>query len=236
MAKFLIARAGAKKWEFELENRLYTLGRDRSSDIVIMDPAVSRSHARILCRGDVYVLEDLQSTNGTVVNGQKIIKQHVLRDGDRIHLGAHVLRFEADDEQGQADEVDKTVVIMPLRTHRQPESSPGAPSYIPPKETPPVAAVVATPVAEQATVHFMSGPDLGTSQPITKSLFTIGKPGANLAVISRRPQGYFLLHLGGRSPSQVNGQNVHGGGVKLNDGDNIKVGDLVVRFHLKTTG
>ena len=63
------------------------IGRDPSNDIVINEAEVSRKHARLFLRGEIYVLEDLGSTNGTFVNGQRLISPQELRPGDMVLLG-----------------------------------------------------------------------------------------------------------------------------------------------------
>lgn len=72
-----------------------TIGRLPECEVVLSDPAVSRRHARIVRRDDAFVLTDLGSTNGTLVNGERVTERE-LRDGDRITVGATVLEFRRD--------------------------------------------------------------------------------------------------------------------------------------------
>ncbi|GIU98810.1 MAG: phosphopeptide-binding protein [Actinomycetota bacterium] len=72
-----------------------TIGRLPACEIVLSDPAVSRRHARIVRRGDAFVLIDLGSTNGTLVNGEPVGERE-LQDGDRITVGTTVLEFRRD--------------------------------------------------------------------------------------------------------------------------------------------
>ena len=72
---------------FMLDQDSLTLGRDPSNDIVINDPQISRQHARITRQGDLMVLEDTGSTNGTFVNGMRLTGPHALANGDVIGLG-----------------------------------------------------------------------------------------------------------------------------------------------------
>jgi hypothetical protein len=69
-----------------------TVGRMPGCDVVIADPGASREHARIEQRADAYVLVDLGSTNGTLVNGEPV-SEHALTDGDRITIGSTILEF-----------------------------------------------------------------------------------------------------------------------------------------------
>jgi hypothetical protein len=71
-----------------------TLGRSRQCDIVLDDPNVSRQHAEIRPRGDSWVLTDLGSTNGSLLNGRRIDGPEVVKPGDEIELGASVMKFE----------------------------------------------------------------------------------------------------------------------------------------------
>jgi len=81
---------------FELiTNELY-IGREVTNDITIDDAEVSRKHARLIMQAGGYLLEDLGSTNGTYVNGQRLMGPHVLRPGELVKLGENVsLAFEA---------------------------------------------------------------------------------------------------------------------------------------------
>lgn len=63
------------------------IGRSPSSDVVINEPYVSASHARFLLQGPALIVEDLNSTNGTLVNGQSIAAPVTLRDGDEVQIG-----------------------------------------------------------------------------------------------------------------------------------------------------
>ena len=69
------------------------IGRSRRCDVVLADPNTSRQHAEVRREGDAYVVIDLDSTNGVLVN-RRAVKRAVLQDGDRIELGATELRFE----------------------------------------------------------------------------------------------------------------------------------------------
>jgi hypothetical protein len=90
---------------YALEKTEMFIGRDLDNDIVINDPEVSRRHARLFLQGKTYVLEDLGSTNGTVVNGQRLMGPYILKDGDAITLGEVVnLTYEISriEEAGEA--------------------------------------------------------------------------------------------------------------------------------------
>jgi pSer/pThr/pTyr-binding forkhead associated (FHA) protein len=70
------------------------LGRNEDNDVVLDNPRVSRYHARIVWTGRDYRIEDVASTNGTWLNGERVSGRHLLKDGDVIQLGDVTLAFE----------------------------------------------------------------------------------------------------------------------------------------------
>ncbi len=93
----LVMRSGPTVGKiYPLEKSELTIGRDTSNDIVINDAEVSRKHARLILQGGGFVLEDLGSTNGTFVDGQRLMGPHALRPGEVIMLGENIrLNYEA---------------------------------------------------------------------------------------------------------------------------------------------
>src|SRR5437870_5045755 len=89
-----IAQGDGTERTFELVSDV-VLGRDTGADVVLIDPSaeVSRRHARIVIRGTEVVLEDLGSSNGTFVNGERLDEPYALRAGDKVTLGACTLEF-----------------------------------------------------------------------------------------------------------------------------------------------
>lgn len=73
--------------------RELVLGRHSSCDVVLPDPTVSRHHARLVFRDGAWILQDLQSTNGTIVNGERVGRCE-LRPGDRLVLGDEALQVD----------------------------------------------------------------------------------------------------------------------------------------------
>ena len=130
----MIMRTGPNPGKsFELtKNELY-IGRDVNNDIVINDSEISRKHARLILQAGGFVLEDLGSTNGTFVNGQRLMGPHVLRPGELIMLGENVsLAFEA------GYDADATMVSAPAPMPSYPSAPPPQqPSYTPPASIPP---------------------------------------------------------------------------------------------------
>src|SRR5579871_3875410 len=111
MARLILSLDGAVLAEYNMNKERYTIGRLPDNDIRIDNPAVSGHHSLIINILNDSFLEDLNSTNGTYVNG-KLIKKHALQHGDVITAGHHQLRFVEDDE-AQQDEFEKTMVIQP---------------------------------------------------------------------------------------------------------------------------
>ena len=111
MARLILTLDGQVLAEYNMNKERYTVGRLPDNDIRIDNPAVSGHHSLIINILNDSFLEDLNSTNGTYVNG-KLIKKHALQHGDVITVGHHQLRFVEDDD-AQQDEFEKTMVIQP---------------------------------------------------------------------------------------------------------------------------
>ncbi len=105
----LIMRSGPNPGKsYELTSSEIFIGRDIHNDIVINDAEISRKHARMVMQAGGYVLEDLGSTNGTFVNGQRLMGPHVLRPNELIMLGENIsLVFET------SYDADATVIAVP---------------------------------------------------------------------------------------------------------------------------
>ena len=135
MARLVLSLDGQVMAEYNMNKERYTIGRLPDNDIRIDNAAVSGHHSLIINILNDSFLEDLNSTNGTYVNG-KLIKKHALQHGDVITVGHHQLRFVEDDEQ--QDEFEKTMVIQPsarpvekLRAAAEAAEKAGAPSAPP---------------------------------------------------------------------------------------------------------
>jgi pSer/pThr/pTyr-binding forkhead associated (FHA) protein len=219
MEKLVIKKDDALVDEIPIDKQIVTIGRDAESDLQLNDPSVSRHHATIRrIYTDLYI-EDLGSTNGTQLNGRPITK-HVLKPGDQLAIGSYLLDMLAEVPEGAAEEdLDKTVVIQPQAIAAARADHAG--------HTQPVRRLQ----PKSATLHFMRGPKQGQQEKIDRSLYTIGKPGENVAVIARRPQGFYLLHIGGSSFPRINNQEIDSkGGVQLHEGDVVEVGEYMAEI------
>ena len=113
MARLMLSLDGNVLAEYNMNKERYTIGRLPDNDIRIDNPAVSGHHSLIINILNDSFLEDLNSTNGTYVNG-KLIKKHAMQHGDVITVGHHQLRFvDSQDGDVEQDEFEKTMVITP---------------------------------------------------------------------------------------------------------------------------
>jgi len=117
MARLILSLDSQVLAEYNMSKERYTIGRLPDNDVRIDNPAVSGHHSLIINILNDSFLEDLNSTNGTYVNG-KLIKKHALQHGDVITIGHHQLRFSDDrSTEKEQDEFEKT--------SRMQNSSPG---------------------------------------------------------------------------------------------------------------
>ena len=210
MPKMVLYSNGTVSDEFPLDKQKIDIGRDPGCEISLNDPSVSRRHANLTRIFSDYYVEDLDSTNGTILN-QRNVKKHLLKHGDVLQVGNFELHFR-DEEQETSDDLDKTMVIRP-KSRPKPAGQPLPHSS-----------------QHRGALRYMSGPDNGTTKPLSRALVTLGQPGGDVAVIARRPQGFYLLHVGGKSFPKINGKDSDKGGVQLNEGDIIEVGNLKMTF------
>ncbi len=94
-AKLVWTRADGEVVEFPLEQDVMEVGRDEAAPIRIDEPLVSRRHARLERRGGVWLLSDLDSTNFTRLNGQRIRREQELSDGDEVQFARARCQFRA---------------------------------------------------------------------------------------------------------------------------------------------
>jgi pSer/pThr/pTyr-binding forkhead associated (FHA) protein len=254
MAKLILSMDGLVLKEINLTKERTTIGRKPHNDIQIDNLAVSGEHAVIVTILQDSFLEDLGSTNGTVVNGQSI-KKHFLQNNDIIELGKYKLKYVNENPAGVAKAADfeKTMVlrpgaIKPAAPVAAPAPAP-APAAAPASAaakalsdtvaggtptSPPAAAKPAAAAAQKpAALQLLSGPSAGKELDLTKPLTTLGKPGVQVAVITRRPQGFFITHVEGASFPVVNGKPLDAQAHALNDHDVIELAGIKMEFFLK---
>ncbi|HXR19462.1 MAG TPA: FHA domain-containing protein [Steroidobacteraceae bacterium] len=228
MARLILSLDGTVLAEYNMNKERYTIGRLPDNDIRIDNPAVSGHHSLIINILNDSFLEDLNSTNGTYVNG-KLIKKHALQHGDVITAGHHQLRFVEDDE-AQQDEFEKTMVIQPsarpverIRAAVSEAANTGARRTI----------GNGAPAIKKAKLQVLSGAFAGRELELTKALTTLGRPGVQVAAITRRSEGYFIVHVdseGNDNFPLVNGAPIGAQARKLSDNDVIQLAGVKMGF------
>lgn len=206
MPKMIVSIDGVVIKEVQLTKDRTTLGRRPYNDIVIDNLAVSGEHAVMQMSGTDVFLEDLNSTNGTYVNG-KAIKTQQLQNGDTIEIGKYKIKFVHD---GASEHYEKTMVI-----------NSGAVVAPAPE---PAAAV------PNAAIKVMSGAAAGREVPLVKVVTTIGKPGVAVAAITRRPHGYVVALVEGATRPTVNGSPIGTEAINLRHGDLLELAGTQMQF------
>jgi hypothetical protein len=230
MAKLIMSLDGSIIREIALDKDRVTIGRRPTNDIQIENLAVSGEHARIVTILNDSFLEDLNSTNGTLVNGAPI-KKHILQNNDLIEIGKYKLKFIAEwpalqPASAAAEDMEKTMVLRPGAGAYRPAAEP-APA--------PTAAPAMTPAPSTvAAIQILNGPGAGKEMEFTKNLTTLGKPGVQVAVITKRPQGYFIAHVEGAKYPVVNGRMLDAQACPLHDHDVIEIAGVKMEFFFKT--
>ena len=292
MARLILSLDNQVLAEYNMTKERYTVGRLPDNDVRIDNPAVSGHHSLIINILNDSFLEDLNSTNGTYVNG-KLIKKHALQHGDVITIGHHQLRFS--DQQApetEQDEFEKTMVIpsgqqsaeqlakaeqaveaaaaaaaveapsdAAAAVRLDPEEAAALHEEPPPRRyaetvaetetaTPVSHTATAAPVSHTATAagidpsHFpnalplaklqvLSGAFAGRELELTKALTTLGRPGVQVAAITRRAEGYYIVHVESGKEGDyplVNGQPIGAQARKLADNDFVQLAGVKMGF------
>jgi pSer/pThr/pTyr-binding forkhead associated (FHA) protein len=236
MAKLILTFNKQVIKEYSFAKDSITMGRQDDNTIVIDNLAVSGYHAKIDKLGGEYILTDMQSTNGTFVNDQKVVS-HKLSHGDNIVIGKHVILFVATEKEKLEGEgkdkklpMDKTML---LDTQKQRE-------LLAKQKVAPSTAKIPEKVG---VISFIDDSGLGEIE-LSKKLTKIGKAetseirltgllmGATAATISRRPSGYAISFAGGMTKLKVNGSVIKDS-VPLNDFDTIELGSYKFQFYQK---
>jgi len=284
MAKLILSMDGLVLKEIPLSKERTTIGRKPHNDIQIDNLAVSGEHAVIVTILNDCFLEDLGSTNGTLVNGNPV-KKHFLQNNDIVELGKYRLKFvgEAPVPAATAEKADfeKTMVLRPaamkaaaeqaramgavgaeaarataaqqvaasaasagtVEKEARPAPAPisataTTPTPIPAHTPAPAPAAPAAPAAARSphplgAIQILSGANAGKELELAKPLTTLGKPGVQVAVLTRRPQGYFITHVEGANPPVVNGQAIGTAPHALKDHDVVELAGVKMEFFLK---
>src|SRR5215471_8452065 len=206
MSKLVLYLPDGTTLDIPLERERMTIGRRADNEVCLPNLAVSGEHAVVVTILADSFLEDLGSTNGTLVNGKAIAK-HFLRDRDEIDIGRHRLVYCADDEvvlepaiaKGMArvsdrDSGGQVEMAKPsLRAQKDtgwvlneiehPPAQTAASGSAPAEAEATLRAIEATPVQPAASIKVLTGVNAGVSMPLTKLETTIGRPGVQVAAI-----------------------------------------------------
>jgi predicted component of type VI protein secretion system len=234
MARLVLSLDGQVLAEYNMSKERYTIGRLPDNDIRIDNPAVSGHHALIINILNDSFLEDLNSTNGTYVNG-KIIKKHAMQHGDVITVGHHSLRFIDGESDEPADEFEKTMVIGARDAARLkvPNIVPPAPAQPATATAAPAGGPAAPGVPPKAKLQVLSGQFAGRELELVKTLTTLGRPGVQVAAITRRADGYYIVHVeSGREGDYplVNGTAIGPQARRLHDNDVVQLAGVKMGF------
>ena len=246
MARLILSLDGSVMAEYNMNKERYTIGRLPDNDIRIDNPAVSGHHSLIINILNDSFLEDLNSTNGTYVNG-KLIKKHALQHGDVVTVGHHQLRFvDTQSADGEPDEFEKTMVITPgsaVAAAAAKKASAIAPPPAPKSTGATATAIRAVPSSSatgehpvalpKAKLQVLSGAFAGRELELNKALTTLGRPGVQVAAITRRADGFFIVHVDSGKEGDfplLNGAPIGATATKLTDNDVIQLAGVKMGF------
>src|SRR5205085_4821058 len=224
MPKMIVSIDGVVIKEVQLTKDRTTLGRRPYNDIVIDNLAVSGEHAVLAMSGNEVYLEDLNSTNGTYING-KAVKKQLLANNDTVEIGKYKIKFIH--EQPAFAGSEKTVILKPGQI-LQPMAKPAAPAG---------GGAPANAEAQQAdlgqinaSIKVLSGAAAGRQVPLVKVVTTIGKPGVAVAAITKRPHGFVVAHVEGSNKPTLNGAAIGAEPVTLKNGDLLELAGTQMQF------
>jgi pSer/pThr/pTyr-binding forkhead associated (FHA) protein len=222
MPKMIVSIDGVVIKEVQLTKDRTTLGRRPYNDIVIDNLAVSGEHAVLQMTANEVYLEDLNSTNGTYVNG-KAAKKQSLQNGDVVEVGKYKIKFVNEAaEQGY----EKTMMVRPSMA-----AALAAAQQIPPVARAPLAAPESGfGSLSRASIKVLSGAASGREVPLTKVVTTIGKPGVAVAAITKRNHGFVVHHVEGAGNPTLNGSPIGVDPVSLKNGDLIELAGTQMQF------
>ncbi len=307
MAKLILSLEGSVIREVPIDKERIMIGRKPQNDVQIENLAVSGEHACIVTILNDSFLEDLGSTNGTLVNGNQV-KKHILQNNDVIEIGKYKMKYvveaAAAGHAAPAEDFERTMVMRSPKAPPKPAAAPAAPAPAAPKPALAPAPVAAAPKpapapapaaaapkpapapapspapavaapkpaaapapaapapaaaapkpapapapaspsapapkpagpAEAQTLSallILTGGNAGKEIELTKNLTTLGKPGVQVSVITRRPQGYFITHVEGASFPVVNGKALDAQARQLNDHDVIELAGVKMEYFVK---
>nr|MCU0814208.1 FHA domain-containing protein [Burkholderiaceae bacterium] len=178
--------------------------------------AVSGEHAVLQVVGQDVFIEDLNSTNGTYING-RAVKRQLLAHDDTIEVGKYKIKYLAEGTGGY----DQTMIVKPGSTPM--------PVFARSQPVPSGFGSLAG-QAGPASIKVLNGAAAGREVALTKVVTTVGKPGVQVASITKRPVGYVLAHVEGGSRPSINGKPLAGDSIQLKSGDVIELAGTQMQF------
>jgi pSer/pThr/pTyr-binding forkhead associated (FHA) protein len=227
MGKLVVSLDGVVIKEVQVTKDKTTLGRRPYNDIVIDNLAVSGEHAVLQMVGSDVFIEDLNSTNGTYING-KAVKKQLLAHNDTVEIGKYKIKYLVED----GTDYEKTMIMRPgtsglATTVAQPPRSAGAPAS---DFGGLHGSAAGHGTLQPASIKVLNGAAAGREVSLTKVVTTVGKPGVEVASITRRPGGYAFAHVEGTTRPSVNGVPLAGDSIPLRDGDVIELAGTQMQF------
>jgi hypothetical protein len=245
MAKLILSMDGLVLKEIPLTKERLTIGRKAHNDIQIDNLAVSGEHAAVVTILNDSFLEDLNSTNGTLVNGQSV-KKHFLKNGDIIEFSKYKLKYLVDaPSPHQTADFAADVPLASKRSKAEPAMGYAARSLqaataVPNKgaapataSTPATSSDLPTEDLPPAVIRLLNGSSAGRQLELTRPLTSVGKHGVQAAVIARRPEGYFIMLADDSQPPEVNGKVLSLRESQLQDHDVIELAGIKMEFLLR---
>lgn len=223
MGKLVVSLDGVVIKEVQITKDKTTLGRRPYNDIVIDNLAVSGEHAVLQMVGADVFIEDLNSTNGTYING-KAVKKQLLSHNDTVEIGKYKIKFMVED----GTDYEKTMIMKPGQRPPAPPGQSGQQAQNTGFGASGFGSLGASTIP--ASIRVLNGAAAGREVALTKVVTTVGKPGVQVASITKRPGGYVLAHVEGALQPTVNGNPVVGETVHLKNGDVIELAGTQMQF------
>src|SRR5438132_187728 len=225
MGKLVVSLDGVVIKEVQITKDKTTLGRRPYNDIVIDNLAVSGEHAVLQMVGADVFIEDLNSTNGTYING-KAVKKQLLTHNDTVEIGKYKIKYLVE----EGGDYEKTMIMKPgsQPASQQPSTVGYAPTSTGSFGASAFGAMGSPSVP--ASIRVLNGAAAGREVNLTKVVTTVGKPGVQVASITKRPGGYVFAHVEGAARPTVNGHPLTGETVQLKNGDVIELAGTQMQF------
>ena len=227
MGKLVVSLDGVVIKEVQIIKDKTTLGRRPYNDIVIDNLAVSGEHAVLQMVGQDVFIEDLNSTNGTYING-KAVKKQLLAHNDTVEIGKYKIKYLVE----EGGDYEKTMIMR-----QGAAATAGAAGASPSSAFSHTSGLGSNSGfgslganSNPASIKVLNGAAAGREVSLTKVVTTVGKPGVQVASITKRPGGYVIAHVEGTHRPAINGAPLTGDSVHLKNGDVIELAGTQMQF------